>query len=1134
MPIEFRILGPLELSANGRVLPLGSPKQRALLALLLIHANETVSRDRLIEELWGEAAPASVESAFHSYLSRLRRLLDLAGANGILVRQPHGYALRVGPDQLDAARFQVLVNEGSEALAAGEVEHAGERFREALALWRGAALADVQSEAFATAARARLEEQRLSALEQRLAADLALGRDRELVAELETLVADHPYREHLCAQLMLALYRCGRQAEALRAYEHARQTLTRELGLEPGRELKRLERAILRQEPTLNFEQPARSQMGYELAAASDAAVGRSRPWAPGKRLLTLAALLVALTVAALVAVLATRGGSAHATAVAANAVGLIDARANRVRDQVRVDAAPTSVAVGEGAVWVTNAFAGTVSRLDPRTRSVVQTIPVGNSPSGIAVGGGAVWVANHDDGTVSWISPRSNTVVKRIPVGNGPTAVAFGYRSVWVTNSADRTVSRIEARTGNVVKLIHTNAVGRGIAVGAGSVWVTDESTRTVAEIDPATNRVTAAATVGNGPTGITYGAGDLWVANGLDNTVSEIDPTTLATRDTIPVVGSPSTLAFGDGALWVSAEFGQRVVRIDPRTGDKAVIRIGNRPEGLAAVPGGVWVAVQPSGAAHRGGRLVVLGGAFDSIDPAFASSTDSESVIGLAYDGLTAFRRVGGSEGTQRVPDLAAALPTPTDGGKSYTFRIRTGIRYSNGTPLRPPDFRRALERMFRLGNPVFEGTALTKIVGASRCKKGRPCDLSRGVIINGPNSLTFRLTAPDPTFPLLLTGVYPVPRGTPPKKVGTKAIPKAIPSTGPYAIESYAPGRQMTLVRNSHFRSWSQAARPDGYPDEITWRILAPPKRSNAKPRTARRGLRPDEAVRQVIDGKADVFYNIVPSKQAQELLVHYPRRLHLIPERATVFVFLNTRRAPFDDIRVRRAFNYAVDRQKVADLHGGPALAQSTCQTVPPTVPGYQRFCLYTIDRDGSGTWKAPDLAKARQLVAASGTKGERIVLWTWYPFFGKESRYLVSLLHRLGYRAQLRSFADGGTYGNALDRTPSVQAGVIGWFGVLVAADMFSTLKCHWVSNWTHFCDPRLDAQVKHLAVLQARDPAAGKALAERIDHELVAKAPWVPLFTPRLADFVSSRVGNYQQNTYASSTVLLDQLWVR
>jgi len=467
----------------------------------------------------------------------------------------------------------------------------------------------------------------------------------------------------------------------------------------------------------------------------------------------------------------------------------------------------------------------------------------------------------------------------------------------------------------------------------------------------------------------------------------------------------------------------------------------------------------------------------------------------------------------------------LPAPTDGGRSYTFRVRAGVRYSDGELLLPQDFRRALERMFRLGSPLLPGTALTKIVGASRCSKGRPCDISRGVIINGSNSLTFRLSGPDPTFLRSIQQVVPVPRGTHQKMAKTKAIP----STGPYAIESYVPGRQLTLVRNSHFRSWSQAARPDGYADEIVWRIVTGPKL-----KAARQGLLLGEAVREVRDGKADVLFHDVPNTRVEELRAHYPHRVHVVPQRATVFIFMNTRRSPFDDVRVRRALNYAVDREKMVDLDGGPAVAQPTCQIVPPTVPGYRRFCPYTIEPDTSGDWKAPDLARAHALVAASGTKGERITVWGWSPYFGKESRYLVSLLRRLGYRPQLRTFADLGTYANALDKTPRVQAGIIGWFGQLVAADSFSALSCGLVENWAHFCDQRIDIQVKRLAAEQARDPTAGVTLAARIDRELDAEAPWVPLFTPRLADFVSSRVGNYQPNTYASSSVLLDQLWVR
>jgi YVTN family beta-propeller protein len=785
------------------------------------------------------------------------------------------------------------------------------------------------------------------------------------------------------------------------------------------------------------------------------------------------------------------------------------------VRAQIAVDSAPTSVVFGQGALWVTNASANTVSRIDPKTRSVRQTIAVGNSPSGIAAGGGGVWVANHDDSTVSWINPQSNTVVREISVGHGPTAVAYGYGSVWVTNSDDRTLSRIDPDTGEVVvRRIRTGAVGRGIAVGAGSVWVTDEATRTVGRVDPLTNRITNQATVGNGPADIVYGDGSLWVANELDGTVSEIDPRTLAVRAAIPVAGSPAALAFGRDHLWVSDEFGQRVIRIDTDTRrESAVLRVGNRPKGLAVVPGGVWVAVQASGNGHRGGRLVVVGDELDSIDPALGWSTDSFTLLGVAYDGLTAFRRVGGSTGTQIVADLAEAVPLPTDGGRSYTFRIRDGVRYSDGSRLRAEDFRRGLERMFVLGSGWLQGSALTKVVGASSCAPSRPCDLSRGVLVSGPHSLTVRLSTPDPRLLLALTSVVPVPAGTPRKDIGTRPVP----STGPYMLETYVPGKQLTLVRNRHFRSWSQYARPDGHPDEIVWTI----------------GVRPDKAVRRVIAGKADLLFNIVPADRVRELAARYPSRLHLILQRATAFIFLNTRRPPFTDVRVRRALNYAVDRKKMADLHGGPAVAQPTCQAVPPTVPGYRPYCPYTINPDSSGEWKVPDLAKARELIAASGTTGQKIVVWT-FPYFANEGRYLVSLLRRLGYRARLREFRNLETYFATLHRTPSAQAGFAGWFGTQLAADTFETLTCHFTANWARFCDRRFDAHVKRLMAKEANDPAAGAALAWRLDREIVDRAPWVPLFTPRFADFVSKRVGNYQANTYASSSALLDQLWVR
>jgi YVTN family beta-propeller protein len=289
---------------------------------------------------------------------------------------------------------------------------------------------------------------------------------------------------------------------------------------------------------------PPRTDEGDAAAVALADAVEQRR-LVPGRRTVVTLVAAVLLVVAGVAAYAVAGGGSSHAAVVAADSVGFIDARTGRIGGQFTVDQAPTSVAVGDGAVWAANSTAGTVSRVDPST-GATQTISVGASPTGIAVGGGGVWVANNDDGTVSWISPQSNTVVKTITVGAGPTAVAYGFGSVWVTNADDRTVTRIDAASGDVQRVIGTKAVGGGITVGGGSVWVTDEATRSVYGIDPASNSVSSTATVGAGPIGIAYGDGSLWVANSLDSTVSRVDVSTLSTQTTIPIAGGPSSVSF------------------------------------------------------------------------------------------------------------------------------------------------------------------------------------------------------------------------------------------------------------------------------------------------------------------------------------------------------------------------------------------------------------------------------------------------------------------------------------------------------------------------------------------------------------------------------------------------------------
>jgi DNA-binding SARP family transcriptional activator len=263
--MDFRILGPIEALDEGREVALGGSRQRALLAVLLLHAGETLSSDRLIDALWGESPPAGAPKALQVQVSRLRKAL---GPADMLVTRDHGYRLELDPERLDASRFERGVAEGGSELAGGRPERAASVLEEALSLWRGPPLADLAYERFAQREIARLEELRATALEQLFEAKLALGRHAEVVGELQGLIREHPYRERLRAQLMLALYRSDRQADALQAYQDARSKLVEELGIEPGERLRELEKAVLAHDPELGLgaAPAARSRAGRDAA----------------------------------------------------------------------------------------------------------------------------------------------------------------------------------------------------------------------------------------------------------------------------------------------------------------------------------------------------------------------------------------------------------------------------------------------------------------------------------------------------------------------------------------------------------------------------------------------------------------------------------------------------------------------------------------------------------------------------------------------------------------------------------------------------------------------------------------------------------------------------------------------------
>jgi YVTN family beta-propeller protein len=850
--LEIRLLGPVEARLSERPLALDRLQQRALLALLALNANRVVSTDQLIDALWGERPPATASVALYGLVSGLRKLLEPDHAGAVVTKSP-GYLLQLSPEQIDLGRFELLAAEGHRALGADDADTASALLTEALELWRGPPLQDLQFLPFAQKVVGRLEELRLQAIEARVEADLAGGRDGDLVPELESLVSEHPLRERLRSQLMLALYRVGRQADALAAYRDARTVLADELGLEPSHELQELERSILRHDPSL----------AARVSAPGDAAAARtgdgSAPLGLRGRRSWIAIGTVLVAVGAVTVLAITRSGKNATLRIPADGVGVLEN--GKVVATGSLGGSPSDIAAGGGALWVTSADEQTVSRVEPYTGEVRQTIGVGSGPSGVAADNHGVWLANSLDGTVSRIDPRTNTVVQRIRVGGAPVAVALGPRSVWIAGRDDQSIRRLDSRTGERSAPVPVGAAPRALAVGANSVWVADEKRGIVFRVDPAQRRVVDTIRVGNGPVDVAVGAGSVWVANNLDGTVSRIDPVRGAVTAVITTGDGPRGIAVTPDGVWVSNEFDGTLALIDPGSNTrKRVVHIGERPEGLAARGGRLFLAVRSAGATHRGGTLR-LAGAKGPFQPGSVDTTNysiAPTTI-LTNDGLVGFRRVGGSDGSQLVPDLAVALPTPADDGRTYTFRLRAGIGYSTGRPVQPADFRRALERALIITHDPSHYYGA--IVGADACiARPKRCSLSRGIATDDrTRTVTFHLREPDPDFlyKLALPYALAVPADTPAKDVGTHPLP----ATGPYMIANYkpGPGGELTLIRNPRFHEWSQAAQPSGYPDRIIFARLRGSTRS---------------VVRAVERGKHDLALNGVPPQLEHEVETQY--------------------------------------------------------------------------------------------------------------------------------------------------------------------------------------------------------------------------------------------------------------------
>jgi YVTN family beta-propeller protein len=584
--MEYRILGPLEVRENGRAVPLGGPKQRALLALLVLNANRVVSSDSLIDQLWDGSPPPTAATALHGHVSSLRKAI---GAEVIVTRSP-GYVLLAAPGQIDLGRFESL--------------RGRRELHSALGLWRGEALEDIRFEPAVQAEAARLDDLRLAVTEDRIDADLAAGADAGgLVAELEPLVASQPLRERLWGQLMLALYRAGRQADALDAYRRARHHLIAQLGIEPGQALRDLQQRILEQDPGLDAPRRADGPR-------------RRRRW-------SVAAALAIGLLAVATAVVVASGGSDDSPAAPPNSVAIVDPADDALAGSIPLDKTPGPIAAGGDSVWLLSLPSTTVSRIDPRSRRLIRTAGIGGSPGTLTASRGEVWVADgcavggvpgalrhlyttRDGGTNLDGDPISlASVFPAAPQGvqelTAPQCALTGSgSSAWIATNMPPGVARFDfdrvSGQTEVVAAVRLARAPAALTLGAGSMWAADGEAGVVRRLDPDTLRLREVVRVGNEPVALAATRDAIWVVNRQDGALSRIDPRTGSVVKVISVGELPGAVAVGAGAVWVANGGDRTLSRVDPRSNQvMATIPLGHPPQGVAVAAGLVWVTLR-----------------------------------------------------------------------------------------------------------------------------------------------------------------------------------------------------------------------------------------------------------------------------------------------------------------------------------------------------------------------------------------------------------------------------------------------------------------------------------------------------------------------------------------------------------
>ena len=525
-----------------------------------------------------------------------------------------------------------------------------------------------------------------------------------------------------------------------------------------------------------------------------------------------------------------------------------------------------------------------------------------------------------------------------------------------------------------------------------------------------------------------------------------------------------------------------------------------------------------------AHRGGTMKLLAkAAGGTIDPQVNYTLQYWQLYQTTYDGLLGFTKAGGDAAFTVVPDLAETVPTPTNGGRTWVFKIRKGIKFSNGKEVTPADVVASFQRIFKVSSPT-SGTFYAGIVGAKAClAKPATCTLKGGVSADaGAGTVTINLVAPDPEFKYKIAVPHAsiLPANAPAKDVGTKPIP----GTGAYYFSSYNTNKELVMKRNPYFKVWSKQAMPDGYPDEIIESF----------------GLTVEAQITAIENGEADWTNEQPPADRLGEIGTKYKDQVYINTLTAFWYVPMNTNLAPFNNLKARQAVNFAIDRNATVKIFGGPKLATPSCQVLPPGFPGHADYCPYT--KSPGAKWSAPDLAKAKQLVKESGTAGQKVAVTVPDDEVNKAMGvYLQSVLNQIGYKASVKPISGNIFFTYVQNTKNKVQINVQQWYQDYPAASdflyiLFGCESFHPGSdssiNIAGFCDKKINAQMHKALTLGVTNEKAANVLWAKVDRAVTDASPMATLFTPKHIDFVSKRVGNF---TFSKEFYwLVDQSWVK